>query len=275
MVRRPAAGNAGKSTVTVPLLSVVNLGIRFGGINALANVNFEAHAGDITSLIGPNGAGKTTAINCITGVYQPHTGAVVFGGRQILGLPAHRLAGLGLTRTFQNIQVFGRMSVLENVMVGMHGVTGSEFLASMLRIPRLKREERRIRERSWEMLEFFGLADRAYKPAEQLPYGDQKKVELARALAGRPRMMLLDEPVAGLNIAETDGIGELIRKIRGQGIGIILVEHDMGLVMRVSDRVVVLSGGRILARGVPHEIQNHPDVIRTYLGGGEEFGAVA
>jgi len=275
---------AGKSTarviseqpqVTHSVLEVRELSVRFGGLQALNGVHLAADGRHITSVIGPNGAGKTTAVNCISGMFRPDSGSVRFNGAELLGLPRHRIARMGLTRTFQNLQVFGHMNVLENVMVGMHAASGSEFMVSLFRFPRLRKEERRIRERSEEMLDFFELTSQAYKPAGQLSYGDRKKVELARALVSRPRMVLLDEPVAGLNMAETETIGRLIGEIRRQGIGVVLVEHDMALVMRISDKVVVLCEGRVLAEGTPHEIQNNSEVIRIYLGGGEEFGLSA
>lgn len=249
--------------------------MRFGGLQALDSVDLEAPAGAITALIGPNGAGKTTAINCVSGVVAPDAGRVDFDGREVLGMAGHKLARLGLTRTFQNLQVFGLMNALENVMVGMHAASHGSFSAAMLRLPMLRRQEALIRERAEEMLAFFGLEKVADQPAEELAYGDQKRLELARALAGRPRLMLLDEPVAGLNAAETHEIGGLIVKIKEQGIGVVLVEHDMGLVMHVSDQVAVLSGGELIAKGTPEEIQQNPEVLRTYLGGGEEFGLIA
>ncbi|BEQ13697.1 ABC transporter ATP-binding protein [Desulfoferula mesophila] len=257
------------------LLSIKGLTVRFGGVQALSDLDLEAPAGAITALIGPNGAGKTTAINCVSGVVTPDAGRVSLDGREVLGLAGHQLARLGLTRTFQNLQVFGLMNTLENVMVGLHAASRGGFAAAMLRLPLLRREEKAIRERAEEMLAFFGLEKAAAQPAEELSYGDQKRLELARALAGRPRMMLLDEPVAGLNPAETLEIGRLIVKIKEQGIGLVLVEHDMGLVMHVSDQVAVLSGGVLIAQGTPEEIQQDPEVLRTYLGGGEEFGLVA
>ena len=257
------------------LLSIKGLSVRFGGLQALDSVDLEAPAGAITALIGPNGAGKTTAINCVSGVVAPDAGRVDFDGREVLGMAGHKLARLGLTRTFQNLQVFGLMNALENVMVGMHAASHGGFGAAMLRLPMLRRQEAAIRERAEEMLAFFGLEKVADQPAEELAYGDQKRLELARALAGRPRLMLLDEPVAGLNAAETHEIGGLIVKIKEQGIGVVLVEHDMGLVMHVSDQVAVLSGGELIAQGAPEEIQQNPEVLRTYLGGGEEFGLIA
>ena len=257
------------------MLQIKGMSISFGGLKALEDFSLEAPAGRITALIGPNGAGKTTAINCVSGVIPPDAGTVSFDGRPVLGLPGHKLARRGLTRTFQNLQVFGLMNVLENVMVGLHAASRGEFAAAMLRLPLLRRQEEAIKQRAQEMLEFFGLAELADQPAEELAYGDQKRLELARALAARPKMMLLDEPVAGLNPAETEKLGELILGIKQQGIGVVLVEHDMSLVMRISDQVAVLSGGKLIAQGPPEEIQQNPEVIRTYLGGGEEFGLLA
>ncbi|MCF8032477.1 MAG: ABC transporter ATP-binding protein [Desulfarculaceae bacterium] len=257
------------------LLRIEGLSIRFGGLQALEDFSLAAPAGSITALIGPNGAGKTTAINCVSGVIAPDSGAVDFDGEAVLGLPGHKLARLGLTRTFQNLQVFGLMNVRENVMVGLHADSHGGFSAAMLRLPFLRRQEAAIRERADEMLALFGLEELAGQPAGELAYGDQKRLELARALAARPKMMLLDEPVAGLNPAETEQLGELIVKIKDQGIGVVLVEHDMALVMRISDQVAVLSGGKLIAQGPPDRIQQNPEVIRTYLGGGEEFGLLA
>ncbi|MCB2226836.1 MAG: ABC transporter ATP-binding protein [Desulfarculaceae bacterium] len=257
------------------LLDIKGLSIRFGGLQALEDFSLAAPAGSVTALIGPNGAGKTTAINCVSGVVNPDTGTVSFEGRGVLGMAGHKLARRGLTRTFQNLQVFGLMNVRENVMVGLHATSRGGFAAAMLRLPYLRREEAKIKARADEMLAFFGLEALADQPAEELAYGDQKRLELARALAARPKMMLLDEPVAGLNPAETEALGELIVKIKEQGIGVVLVEHDMSLVMRISDQVAVLSGGKLIAQGPPEEIQQDPEVIRTYLGGGEEFGLLA
>ncbi len=252
------------------LLSVRDLDMSFGGVQALSQVSFAVPAGRITAVIGPNGAGKTTAINCISGVYRPRGGRVVFNGHTINGQAPHVLARQGLTRTFQNLQVFANLSVLENVMVGLHAVTGRGFVSAMLRLPAQRAEERRIRQQAREALEFLGLQDSASLPAGQLSYGDRKRVELARALVAKPKLVLLDEPVAGLNPAETEDMGQALLAVRQQGVTLVLVEHDMSLVMRVSDQVVVLHFGRKIAQGDPQSIQRHPEVLRTYLGGRDE-----
>ncbi len=252
------------------LLKVTELTMSFGGVQALDGVSFQALSGQITAVIGPNGAGKTTAINCVSGACRPKAGRVEFAGREVTGLAAHALARRGLTRTFQNLQVFGRLTVLENVMVGMHAVTGKGFVSAMLRLPGFQAEERAMHQRARETLELLGLADQAGLPAGQLSYGDRKRVELARALAGRPRLILLDEPVAGLNPAETEQMGRALLAARGQGVSLVLVEHDMALVMKISDQVVVLHFGRKIAQGGPLAIQRHPEVLRTYLGGGRQ-----
>lgn len=253
-----------------PLLRVENLSLAFGGVKALDEVSFSARAGAITAMIGPNGAGKTTAINCISGAYRPQAGRVFFAGREITGMPAHRLARLGLTRTFQNLQVFGQLSVLENVMVGLHAVTHQGFAAAILRLPAMRREERAIADQAMATLADLGLTAVAHRPAGQLSYGDRKRLELARALAARPKLVLLDEPVAGLNAAETDAMGQALVRARDMGVGLVLVEHDMALVMKISDQVVVLSFGQKIAQGDPHQVQNDPQVLATYLGGRQE-----
>jgi len=257
------------------LLDVRGLSVSFGGVAALDQVDFTAEAGRITALIGPNGAGKTTLINCVSGFVRPDQGQADFGGHALLGLPAHRVVGLGLARTFQHLRMFTRMNVLENAMVGLHGRMRRGFLAAMLRFPVLRREERALAERAMAALAEVGLARAAGKPAGSLPYGDQKRLALARALVSDPRMVLLDEPVAGLNPAETRGMADLILKVRDRGVGLVLVEHDMSLVMRVSDTVVALCSGRTIASGAPAEVQRHPEVVAAYLGDGKEFGLCA
>jgi ABC-type branched-subunit amino acid transport system ATPase component len=257
------------------LLAVRGLSVSFGGVAALDGVDFSAEAGRITALIGPNGAGKTTLINCVSGFTRPDRGEASFAGTPLLGRPAHRVADLGLARTFQHLRMFGRMNVLENVMVGLHGRMRRGFLAAMLRFPVLRREERALAGKAMAALAEVGLARAAGKPAGSLPYGDQKRLALARALVSDPRMVLLDEPVAGLNPAETRAMADLILTVRERGVGLVLVEHDMSLVMRVSDTVVALCSGRTIASGTPAEVQRHPEVVAAYLGGGKEFGLCA
>ncbi|HEU6435935.1 MAG TPA: ABC transporter ATP-binding protein [Nitratidesulfovibrio sp.] len=254
------------------LLAVRDLSVAFGGIRALDAASFTAEAGAITALIGPNGAGKTTLVNCVTGMVRPDSGSVTFDGRDITGMAAHRLPRLGLSRTFQHLRVFGSMNLLENVMVGLHGHVRTGMLSSMLRLPGVRRTERAMRDAAMQALDFTGLSDRADEPAGLLPYGDQKRLVLARALVGDPRMILLDEPVAGLNPAETHEMGGLILALRARGVAVLLIEHDMSLVMRVSDAVVVLCSGAKIAEGAPGEVKRNPEVVNAYLGGGEEFG---
>jgi branched-chain amino acid transport system permease protein len=251
---------------TSPLLRVMDVSMTFGGIMALADISFDLPEGCVTALIGPNGAGKTTMINVISGIYAPRRGSVVFAGDETTGFAPHRMADLGLTRTFQNNQIFADMSVKENVMTGMHARTQGDFLRSVFRLPGYRKEERLIERRSLEVMEFFNLLDIADEPAGNLPYGVQKRVEIARALAPHPRLMLLDEPVAGLNITESLEMANLIVKIREAGITVLLVEHDMNVVMGVSDHIIVLNYGRKIAEGRPKDIQRDDEVLSAYLG---------
>ncbi len=238
----------------------------FGGVTALKDVSFGIAKGDITGVIGPNGAGKTTLFNIVTGIYTQTSGQVFFEGRDISGLPAERLAYLGMVRTFQNIELFGKMTVIENVMVGLHSKTTSGMLACAFRMPWAVKEERIIREEAHEWLKFAGIDDLADLEASNLPFGRGRMLEIARAMACRPRMILMDEPAAGLNSQETLGLAGLIRKIRDMGITVVLVEHDMELVMDICDRIVVLNLGKKLAEGTPREIQDNHEVIAAYLG---------
>ncbi len=248
------------------LLTIASLGKAFGGLQAVNDVSFTVHPGTIKAVIGPNGAGKTTLFNLITGSLPPSGGTVSLHDHDITGWKPHRIASLGVARTFQNIKLFHGMSVLENVMIGRHVRSSAGFFASMLHLPSVIAEEQRIRRSAMERLEQLGIADLADVEATSLAFGQQRAVELARALAMEPELLLLDEPAAGLNIYETAEIGRLIGEIRNLGITVLLVEHDMSLVMDISDEVVVLSFGKKIAEDVPEEIQRNPEVIKVYLG---------
>jgi branched-chain amino acid transport system ATP-binding protein len=238
----------------------------FGGVVALDDVSFSAIKGNITGVIGPNGAGKTTLFNIITGIYTQTSGRVLLDGDDISGLPPERLARLGMVRTFQNIELFSAMTVLENVMVGLHTKSSSGILACALKMPWSIAEERRIRTGAMKWLEFTGIADLADVTAGNLPFGKGRLLEIARALAVEPAIILMDEPAAGLNSHETVALAQLIQRIRDMGITVVLVEHDMELVMDICDRIVVLNLGKKLAEGTPQEIQENPEVIAAYLG---------
>lgn len=240
----------------------------FGGLIALEDVSFSVGAGSITGVIGPNGAGKTTLFNIVTGLYTQTSGEVFLDGRNISLLDTEKLAALGLVRTFQNVELFGQMTVLENVMVGLHTGTKSGIFSCAFRLPRQIKEEKFIREKSMEWLEFTGMADMAGVAAANLPFGKGRLLEISRALAANPKMILMDEPAAGLNSRETVELASLILKIREAGITVVLVEHDMDLVMDICDPIVVLNLGKKLAQGTPREIQENPQVISAYLGDG-------
>jgi branched-chain amino acid transport system ATP-binding protein len=249
------------------LLEVSGLTLRFDGIVALDGVTFTVADGQIVGLIGPNGAGKTSLFNCLSRLYRPSAGDIRFAGRSLLALPAHRIAAAGIGRTFQNLALFPSLSVLENVIVGAHTTGASGFLDDSLRLAAARREERTLRETAHNMLAFVGLEAEAHRPVASLPLGSQKRVELARALAGSPKLLLLDEPAGGLSHAELGGLGGLIAAIRDRlGMTILLVEHHMSFVMGVSEKVVALDFGRVIAQGTPAEVQSDAAVIRAYLG---------
>lgn len=256
-------------------LQTENIRKSFGGLVAVDGVSFEVEAGQIKSLIGPNGAGKTTLFNVVNGLLAPDDGAVEFKGRQIAGWKPHRIARAGMSRTFQNPSLFGRMNVLENVMIGRHGRSRSGFWGCALRLPRQRREERSIRAVAVRELEFVGLARLASVSASSLTFGQRRMVELARALAAEPDLLLLDEPASGLNTGEKRELGDLIKAIRSRGITVLLVEHDMSMVMSLSDSIVVLHNGARIAEGTPAEIQNNEKVVRVYLGGESEHAAAS
>ncbi len=248
------------------ILETENIGIAFGGVIAIENVTFSVEPARILSIIGPNGAGKTTLFNVMSGIFKPDTGRVLLAGEDVTGLEPHHLAAKGLARTFQNLQIFSRMTAVENVMVGRHLREARGLLQTLLRSTSVDRQNRATREKASELLAFVGLADRADQPAGSLPYGGLRRVEIARALALEPRILLLDEPAAGCNPVETDEIETLVREIVRLGITVVLVEHDMRFVMRVSNRILVLDGGRILAEGTADEVRRNPEVVAAYLG---------
>jgi branched-chain amino acid transport system ATP-binding protein len=248
------------------LLEIKNISKRFGGLQAVKDVSFVVQQGSIKAVIGPNGAGKTTLFNLVSGFLAPDAGTIVYRDMPIHGRHPFEIAGLGLSRTFQHIRLFSHMTALENIMVGCHVRTRAGFIAGMLNLPWTWREEKEIRERAHELMEFLGIAGLAGADATSLSYGQQRSVELARALAGGPSMLLLDEPAAGLNMRETADIARLISRIRDLGITVLIVEHDMSLVMNISDEILVLSYGETIADDAPRAVQNNPEVVRVYLG---------
>jgi branched-chain amino acid transport system ATP-binding protein len=252
-----------------PLLRVHDVAVRFGGIVALDGVSFDVAPGRIVGLIGPNGAGKTTLFNCISRLYPCERGAIEFDGVSLLDVPRHGVARLGIGRTFQNLALFGTMSVLDNVMVGRHCRMRGGFLANALRLPFALESDRETRKKAEGLLELLGLERFADTRVAELPFGTQKRVELGRALAAEPRLLLLDEPASGLNHEEVGAIGELIRRLRDQlKLTVLLVEHHMQLLMSLSDWVVALNFGKRIAEGAPAEVRNHPELVRAYLGTG-------
>jgi branched-chain amino acid transport system ATP-binding protein len=258
------------------ILTAENIGIGFGGIRALDGVGFAAHAGEILAIIGPNGAGKTTLFNIVSGLYRADAGRVLLGGEDVTQAAPHALAARGLSRTFQNLQVFFRMTALENVMAGRHLAERSNLLADLFRLGTARRANAATRAAAMALLEEVGLADRAGAVAGALPYGALKRLEIARALATDPRVLLLDEPAAGCNAVETEEIDQLIAAVAARGVAVVLIEHDMKLVMRISRHLVVLNQGRMLAEGTPEQVRTNPAVIAAYLGThGAEQAALA
>lgn len=250
------------------LLAVKDVTVRFGGITALDGVSFNIPRDKVCGLIGPNGAGKTTLFNCLSRLYQYQEGDVLFEGQSITQTPVHRMCKLGIGRTFQNLAMFRTMTVQQNIMVGAHARSHTGFIKGMLPTASVRREEAELTRIADELIDRLKLSDVAQRPVGELPFGYQKRVEFARALAAKPRLLLLDEPAAGLNHEELSDLGSLIKQVRDEmGITVLLVEHHMHLVMDVSDWIVALNFGRKIAEGTPEEIQKHPEVIRAYLGG--------
>ena len=255
-----------ETEVGEPLVELDAVTVKFGGLTALDSVTFTINRGEILGLIGPNGAGKTTCFNAMTGVYRPTSGTVTFDHRVLAKLKRNQITRLGIARTFQNIRLFGEMTALENVVVGTDARHRTSVPGATFRVPRHRHEERDAIDRGMALLEFVGVGGRATEKARNLPYGDQRRLEIARALATEPKLLCLDEPAAGFNPAEKAALMDLIRKIRSDGYTVLLIEHDMRLVMGVTDRIVVLEFGKKIAEGVPSEIRDNPAVIAAYLG---------
>ncbi|HEY6334958.1 MAG TPA: ABC transporter ATP-binding protein [Alphaproteobacteria bacterium] len=266
-VAMPRDSPSGIAAMANPLLAVENITVRFGGIVALDGVSFTVDDGQIVGLIGPNGAGKTTLFNVLSRLYRPVRGDVRFNGRSLLDLAPHEIAAAGIGRSFQNLALFKSMTVLDNVIVGAHSTAESSFFGNALRLPSVRAEERELRALALDMLARLGLADVAERPIADLPFGTQKRAEIARALASSPKLLLLDEPAGGLNHEEVSTLGQLVLGIRDTlGITILLVEHHMSFVMGTSDKVVAFDFGRVIAEGSPQEVQANDTVIKAYLG---------
>jgi branched-chain amino acid transport system ATP-binding protein len=277
--RRRGAGTVPDINLTAragaaqPLLAISDLAMRFGGVVALDGVSFAVNAGEICGIIGPNGSGKTTLFNCISRIYHPVRGDIVLDGQSLLASPRRAMAALGIARTFQNLALFRRMPVRENILVGRHSQMRTGFFEHAFRLPAVRREESEVAEEADRLIDFLDLGAVQHELVDTLPFGTQKRVELARALAIRPKLLLLDEPAGGLNHTEVDALRALIGEIRDRfRLTVLLVEHHMNLVMRVSDRVVALDFGRKIAEGRPEEVQQNDDVIRAYLGPGAHAG---
>ncbi|WID96948.1 branched-chain amino acid ABC transporter ATP-binding protein/permease [Bosea vestrisii] len=271
------AGHSVLSTRSAPaggeILIVKDLYKAYGGIVPVRNVSFAITAGKVHALIGPNGAGKTTLLNLLSGHVAPDGGSIRFEGRETAGLPAHRIASLGIARTFQNLKLFGELSALDNVLLGAHRHVETGFVASLLGLPSSRRAEATARADALALLADLGLGERAHEPAKSLPYGLQRRLEIARALASRPKLLLLDEPAAGLNPQETHELGEVIRRIQQAGVTVLLIEHHMDLVMGISQHVLVLDYGALIAEGRPEAIRRNPKVVTAYLGADDDAAA--
>ncbi|MFP4158378.1 MAG: ABC transporter ATP-binding protein [Desulfobacterales bacterium] len=253
-------------TDSTALLEINGVDKTFGGVRALKDIDLHLEKGSITGLIGPNGAGKTTLFNLITGIFPADRGEIRFEGRPVKGYRVHELIQLGIARTFQNVELFESMTVMENILVGLHTRTTCGIIGSVFRLPGVVREERMAMSRAMELLEFVGIDQYAHRKSSDLPFGWQRLLEMARALAAEPRLLLLDEPAAGLNMSETLELEKLIRQIRGHDVTILLVEHDMSLTMSVSDRIAVLDQGKKIAEGTPRQVQSDEAVMAAYLG---------